>query len=482
MSFPKDFLWGGAVAANQCEGAWNIDGKGVSMPDACTGGALHLARKQDTKIDPEGYYPNHEGIEFYYRYKDDIALLAEMGFKAFRFSIAWTRIFPTGMEDAPNEKGLAFYDNVLDECIKHGIEPIVTLSHYEMPLELAKQYNGWYSRECIDYFYRYCETVFARYSSKVKYWLTFNEINAGMRPLGNYLSLGIINEQNGFFDQIEDNLEQRMQGLHHQFVASAKVVILAHEQYPHFKIGNMMLCALSYPGTCNPNDVRYTQQFMQIYNWYCSDILVYGEYPYYAKRFFRENGITISIAKEDVALLKKGTVDFCSFSYYMSFCQPPKEKSDLEAGSIVVGGENPYLEKTAWGWQIDPVGLRIALNEIYDRYRIPVMIVENGLGARDFVENDGSINDDYRIDYLRRHIEQINEAIDDGVDVIGYLPWGCIDLVSAATGEMEKRYGFIYVDKNNNGEGTLSRKRKKSFYWYKKVISTNGSDLGDIDI
>lgn len=475
--FNSNFLWGGATAANQFEGAWNADGKGVSGPDMCTNGS-HTTPKRITREIEEGVlYPSHEAIDFYHHYKEDIALFAEMGFITFRLSIAWSRIFPTGMEKEPNEAGLLFYDKVFDECLKYGIEPLVTISHYEMPYELTKAYNGWVGRECIDHFVRYCEVIFDRYKDKVKYWLTFNEINAGTMPMGNFLSLGILNEETVDFAHQVDIPSLRYQGLHHQFVASAKVVKLAHEKYPQFKMGNMICFITMYPFTSNPDDVIETQKNMQRMNWFCSDIQVRGEYPYYANRFFEENDIHIKMDEGDLAVLKEGCVDFYTLSYYMSNCVAKKTYQKEVSGNLAGGLKNPYLESSDWGWQIDPKGLRYTLNEIYGRYEIPIMVVENGLGAYDKIEEDGSIQDDYRISYLRKHVEQMKEAVSDGVDLIGYTPWGCIDLVSASTGEMAKRYGFIYVEKYDDGTGTLNRRKKKSFDWYKKVIASNGETL-----
>ena len=476
-TFRKDFLWGGATAANQYEGAWDLDGKGPSVSDMCTNGS-HTTPKRITPIFEEGtLYPSREATDFYHHYKEDIALFAEMGFKTFRMSINWTRIFPTGMEDKPNEKGLEFYDKVFDECHRYGIEPLVTISHYELPYALVEKCNGWEGRECIGYYVHYCETIFERYQNKVKYWLTFNEINAGTMPMGAVLSLGTIKGYSGPVTKVPDRPQERFQALHHQLVASAKVVKLAHDKYPKFKMGNMSIMATSYAYTCNPDDIIANQKNMQINNWYCADVQVRGEYPYFAKRYWEEKGIDIKMEPDDEKILREGKVDFFTFSYYMTSCISTDPANQPVDGNIIAGTKNPYLESSDWGWQIDPKGLRYTLNEVYGRYQIPVMVVENGLGAYDKKEADGSINDDYRIDYLRKHIEQMKEAVKDGVDLMGYTPWGCIDLVSASTGEMAKRYGFIYVEKYDDGTGDLSRKKKKSFDWYKKVISTNGEDL-----
>ena len=475
--FRKDFLWGGATAANQLEGAWNVDGKGISGADMCTNGTHTTPKKITKTIEAGRLYPSHEAIDFYHNYKKDIALFAEMGFKIFRLSIAWTRIFPTGMETEPNELGLQFYDGVFDECKKYDIEPLVTISHYEMPFALTQKYNGWAGRECIDFYVRLCETLFARYQNTVKYWLTFNEINCGIKPFGGYLSLGILNEgTSNLFDQV-DIPQLRYQALHHQLVASAKVVKIAHNKYPHFKMGNMIAFATMYPYTCHPDDILETQKEMQMMSWFCSDIQVRGEYPFYAERYFEENNLVIRKEQGDEEILKEGTVDFYTLSYYLSNCVSTDPQNAKSGGNIFGGIKNPYLKSSDWDWQIDPKGLRYALNEIYGRYNIPLMVVENGLGARDVVEEDGSIHDDYRISYLREHIIQMKEAVADGVDLIGYTPWGCIDIVSASTGEMAKRYGFIYVDKQDDGTGSLERSKKDSFFWYKKVIASNGEDL-----
>lgn len=428
-------------------------------------------------MEKDTFYPSHEAINFYHHYREDIALFAEMGFKVFRFSINWTRIFPTGEESEPNEKGLEFYDRVIDECLKHHIEPLITISHYEVPLALTKKYNGWASREMINIFLKYCEVLFKRYKGKVKYWLTFNEINSATGQFGGFLSQGILNQGTKDFMHQVDIPQLRFQGLHHQFVASAAAVRLAHEIDPEYKVGCMQLFATMYPLTCNPDDVVACQEFSRVKNWFCGDVQVRGQYPAYMKRYFREHDIHVKMAAEDAEILKNGCVDFYTFSYYMSGCISADPNQEQAEGNLIGGVSNPYLKASDWGWQIDPKGLRYTLNEIYDRYQIPVMVVENGLGAFNQPGEDGTIQDDYRIDYLRQHIEQMKEAVEDGVDLMGYTPWGCIDLVSASTGEMAKRYGFIYVEKYDDGTGDLSRKKKKSFDWYKKVIESNGENL-----
>ncbi len=473
----EDFLWGGATAVNQYEGAWDADGKGISVSDVCTEGSAEIPRRVTQGIVPGERYPSHEAVDAYHHYKEDIALFAEMGFKCYRLSIAWTRIFPTGMETEPNEKGLAFYDRVFDELEKYGIEPIVTISHYEMPFALVEKCNGWEGRECIDYYIRFCEAIFERYQNRVRYWLTFNEINSGTVALGSIQALGTFRGYSGPLASAPDKLQERFQALHHQFVASARAVRLAHEKYPRFRMGNMCLQAMMYPFSPNPDDILETEKRNQIINFFCGDVQVRGKYPGYIQRYFEENGITIRMEERDLEDIQKGVVDFYTFSYYMTTCVSADENKEKMGGNFMGGVKNPYLETSAWGWQIDPKGLRYNLNVLYDRYQIPIMIVENGLGAYDQPEEDGCIHDTYRIEYMKKHIEQMKEAVKDGVDLIGYTPWGCVDLISASTGEMAKRYGMIYVDKYDDGTGTLARRKKDSFYWYQKVIASNGEDL-----
>lgn len=477
----KDFLWGGATAANQMEGAWLTDGKKASTADMLSKGSRTTPRKITRKIESGTVYPSHEAIDFYHNYKEDIALMAEMGFQVFRMSIAWSRIFPNGDDEKPNEAGLQFYERVFDELAKYDIEPLVTISHYEMPFHLCEAYNGWADRRVIDFYIRYCRTIFERYKGRVNRWLTFNEINTGTTPYGGYLALGILHEGTEYLTDPVDDCALRYQALHHQFLASALAVNLAHEIDAANQVGCMIVYMTVYPHTCNPEDVLLTQQQDQMQNLFCGDVQVFGEYPYYAKAFFRRNGIRLSMEAEDEAVLKKGCVDFYTFSYYVSNCVSADQTLEATSGNILGGIKNPYLKASEWGWQIDPIGLRYTLNKLYSRYQKPIMLVENGLGAYDKIEEDGTIQDDYRIAYLKEHIEQIALSQEDGVDIFGYTPWGCIDLVSASTGEMEKRYGMIYVDKDNAGKGSLKRYKKKSFTWYRNVIQSNGEQL-NIDI
>lgn len=473
MSFPTNFLWGGATAANQCEGAWDVDGKGPSISDHSRAGNRTASGRRvfDLEIDTDQYYyPSHTAIDFYHHYKEDIALFAEMGYKTYRMSVNWTRIFPNGDEDTPNEAGLQFYDDVFDECLKYGIEPLVTISHFELPFHLGKTYDGFLDKRVIDFYERYATTLFTRYQHKVKYWLTFNEINFGTLPHGLRI--------NGLFNREYTETEQ-YQALHNVFLASARAVIAGHNINPDFKIGCMLAYITMYPKTCKPADVLKTQQMNDKLNFFCGDVQVKGAYPYYMKQYFKDRGIDFEITEEDKALLKAGTVDYYTFSYYMSTCITADidNREDKSGGNLFGGVANEYLETSDWGWQIDPIGLRFTLNQLYSRYEVPLMVVENGLGAFDELNDDHTIDDDYRIDYFRQHIIEMQKALDDGVELIGYTPWGCIDLISAGTGEMSKRYGFIYVDRDDEGNGTLARYPKKSFYWYKKVIESNGESL-----
>ena len=474
--FPENFLWGGAVAAHQVEGAWNEAGKGVSIVDVLTAGAHGVDRKITDGVLPGYYYPNHEAVDFYHHYREDVRLFAEMGFQCFRTSIAWTRIFPKGDEEEPNEAGLQFYDDLFDELQKYGIEPVVTLSHFEMPYYLVEKYGGWKNRKLIDFFVRYALTVMERYRDKVKYWMTFNEINNQKNyryPLFGYTCSGVI------FNREKNPEECMYQTVHHELVASALVVKKGHEINPGFQIGCMIACVPIYPYSCRPEDMMYSVDAMHD-RYLFGDVHVRGEYPSYIYREWERKGFSIRMEEQDAGILKNGTVDFVGFSYYMT--------NAVKAGEAVQGNgldgfpgsiPNPYVERSDWGWQIDPVGLRYALNLLYERYQKPLFVVENGFGAVDELTPEGEISDDYRIAYLRAHIEQMKRAVaDDGVELMGYTPWGCIDCVSFTTGEMKKRYGFIYVDKDNEGNGTLERKRKKSFYWYKRVIETNGECLG----
>lgn len=482
-AFPDTFLWGGATAANQCEGAYLADGKLDNSSDHLTAGSHTKPRQFKFDITPDFYFPSHTAIDHYGRYEEDIALFAEMGFNVYRLSLNWARIFPNGDELVPNQKGLDHYRKVFETCHKYGIEPLVTMSHYEMPFGLTRKYNGWADRRAISDFTRYSETILREYKGLVKYWLTFNEINVlTLLPSGSLMAGGILPEGEDMFggsnQETPEHRNLRFQGLHHQFIASALTVQKAHEIDPDIMVGCMIAGQMPYPYTCSPNDVFANQTAFNMANFLCGDVMVRGAYPGFAKRFYRDNGITIHEEPGDAEILKAGTVDLYTFSYYASgtTTTDPEVLAKL-SGNMFFGPANPYIKASDWGWGIDAKGLRIYLNEVYNRYQIPLIIVENGLGAVDKVEADGSIHDAYRIAYLREHIKEMREAIEDGVDLLGYTPWGCIDLVSAGTGEMKKRYGFIYVDRDDQGNGTLNRSRKDSFFWYKKVIASKGTDL-----
>lgn len=473
-SLPKNFLWGGATAANQCEGGYLEGGKGLGTVDVIPWGedrrAVMLGVKDYRTLPEDAYYPSHEAIDMYHHWKEDIALMAEMGFRCCRFSFAWSRIFPTGEEEEPNEEGLRFYEDMIDEMLARGIQPVVTICHFDVPLHLEQKYGSWRSRKLIDAYLRYCEVIFRRFRDKVTYWMTFNEINMLMHLP--FMGAGISIWEG------ENELQIKYQAAHNELVASAMATKLAHEINPDFQIGCMLAAGQFYPYSCNPADV-WDALSKDRNNYFFIDVQSRGAYPSYAKKFLERNGIVLEMNPEDEQLLKENTVDFIAFSYYASRLTSADPNAGVSTGGNVIKSlRNPYLQASEWGWQIDPQGLRITMNSLYDRYQKPLFIVENGLGAVDKVEEDGSIQDDYRIAYLEAHIKEMMKAVEeDGVELIGYTPWGWIDLVSASTGEMKKRYGFVYVDKDNAGNGTLKRRRKKSFEWYKRVIATNGECL-----
>ena len=488
MGFKEGFLWGGATAANQYEGGYISGGKGIATADVITDGDKDTPRKITIELEdgtrstinrfedlPKGakayidentYYPSHVATDFYNNYKEDIKLMAEMGFKCFRMSINWSRIFPNGDDEIPNEEGLKFYDDVFDELLKYGIEPVVTINHFDLPLNLAIKYEGWLDRKIIDFFENYCKIIFYRYKNKVKYWMTFNEVNF----LRDYTTLGITEAS---------NMQRQQQAIYNLLLSSAKAVILGHKINPEFKIGLMVANILFYPETCNPDDTIKTMELDRGFKDFYLDVQARGYYPSYKLKELERLNITLQKEEGDDDILRNGVVDYIAFSYYNSGVVSTREDKSKTGGNQLGGVKNIYLEESEWGWPIDPQGIRIVLNRLYDKYQKPLMIVENGLGAIDTVEEDGSINDDYRIDYLRKHISEMKKAVEyDGVDLMGYTPWGCIDLVSAGTGEMKKRYGFVYVDMDDKGNGTLKRSKKKSFDWYKKVIESNGEYLG----
>lgn len=469
----KDFLWGTATAANQCEGAYDEGGRGLANVDLCpigknrfdviTGQNVSLTFKEDE------YYPAKNGIDMYHTYKEDIKLFAEMGLKIYRMSIAWSRIFPKGDEKTPNEEGLLFYENFFKELKKYGIKVMVTITHFDCPVHLIRQYGGWKNRKMIDFYKNLCEVLFTRFKDLVDFWLTFNEINIILKAP--FMGAGLV------FEEGEDVEKTLYLAIHNELLANAWAIKIAHGIDPAIKVGCMLAAGSVYPLNAKPESVFNALKLSQK-NYFFTDVQARGYYPQYKLNELKTKNILPEITKEDEKLLRENTVDFISFSYYKTRCANETNSEVEDINNLALGISNPYLEKTDWNWEIDPLGFRITINEIYDRYQKPLFVVENGLGAYDSIEDDGNINDDYRINYLKDHIKNMKDAIEiDGVDILGYTTWGGIDLVSAGTGEMEKRYGFIYVDLDNSGKGTLKRKRKKSFYWYKKVIESNGEIL-----
>ena len=488
--FPAGFYWGGATAANQCEGGWNEGGRGPARTDYTTGGTYEKPRTFTYRMPDgttgtafgmghmaavpkgakgavlEGYiYPNHIGCDFYHHYKEDIALFAEMGFTMYRMSTSWSRFFPNGDETEPNQEGIEFYRDVFRELRKYGIEPLVTISHYDTPIYIEEELGGWSNRYVIELFDRFTDVLFEEYQGLVNYWLTFNEINCLL--MGKLFGLG----------ESKEALQDSYQQLHNQFVASARTVIKAHNFYPNYKVGCMLAGMATYPMTCDPADIMKNQQSMQDSFYYCGDVMARGYYPSYAKRMWNTDGVSPVIYAGDEEVLLEGKVDFFTFSYYQTGCTTTHTGTETVGGNFSMGARNEYLEYSEWGWSMDPSGLRWFLNEVYDRYQMPLMVVENGLGAIDKVSEDGVVHDDYRINYLAKHVDAMADAIADGVDLVGYTTWGCIDLVSAGTGEMRKRYGFIYVDYDDEFNGTGDRSRKDSFWWYKNCIASNGDDV-----
>ena len=469
----KDFLWGGATAANQCEGGWQEGKRGMALVDVIPYGENRMPVMEGCmdyrELPADSIDPGREAIDLYGHYKEDIALFAEMGFRCYRFSLSWSRIFPTGEETKPNEEGLKFYEALIDELLQYGIEPVVTICHFDIPLNLVDKYGSWRNRKVIDFYLNYCDAVFRYFKGKVRYWITFNEINMLMHLP--FMGAGIR------FEQGENELAVKYQAAHNELTASAYAVKLAHEINPEYQVGCMLAAGSVYPYSCRPEDVWESMK-RDRENYFFIDVQARGEYPAYAKKLLEQKGIQLEMGPWDTRILKEHTVDFISLSYYNSRCVRADGQGEASGGNVFASAKNPYLECSQWGWPIDPLGLRITLNALYDRYQKPLFIVENGLGARDEPDENGRIADDYRIDYLKAHILAMMDAADeDGVDLIGYTPWGCVDLISATTGEMSKRYGFIYVDKDDKGNGTWKRVRKKSFFWYREVIEANGENL-----
>lgn len=472
------FLWGGATAANQIEGGYKEGGRGLASVDVIPKGEQRFAVMSGSlsykEVNDNAYFPAREAIDHYHHMKEDVALMAEMGFKAYRFSISWSRIYPTGLEEQPNEAGLAFYDALIDELLSYKIEPVVTICHFDVPITLVDRYGSWKSREMVDLYVKFAQTLLLRYRNKVTYWMTFNEINMLMHLPFLGAAITIL--------PTENRQQVLYQAAHHELVASAKVTKIAKGINPDFQIGCMLAAGQFYAETSHPNDVWAAHEKNRE-NFFFGDVQSRGYYPSYAWRYFEREGIQLDIHSGDLDLLKENTVDFIGFSYYASrMAGTLNENAERSEGNVFATLRNPYLEVSEWGWQIDPVGLRVTMNALYDRYQKPLFIVENGLGANDMLGEDGTVEDEYRINYLREHIREMIKAVDeDGVALLGYTPWGWIDSVSASTGEMKKRYGFVYVDKDNDGAGTLKRYKKQSFYWYKEVIATNGKNCLEKD-
>ncbi|MEI5989630.1 hypothetical protein A5881_001123 [Enterococcus termitis] len=475
VGFPKDFLWGGAIAANQAEGGFGLGGKGLSLADvhlydpkqdiqaASLDSDLTLAQVEQRINDQDGYYPKRVGIDFYHTYPADLALLKEMGFQTFRTSIDWSRIFPHGDELEPNEEGLAFYDRLIDSIIANGMEPIITMLHYETPLYLTTKYGGWQNRKLVDFFVRYGKILLERYQGKVKYWIVINQIN--LVQFESFNSTGICKDQTDHFEQA------KFQAIHHQFVASAKIVELAKQIDPDTKVGTMVADCTAYPYSCDPDDVLLALKRNRMQYFY-TDVQLRGSYPQYALNYFSDQKITIKKEAEDDALLSRATMQFLALSYYYS--QTVSAKQDTMDPTTTT--KNPHLKANPWGWAVDPQGFYNSLSQYYDRYQVPLMVAENGFGMYDQVEH-GRIHDEYRIDYLREHILQMQQALQDGAEIFAYCAWGPIDIISCSSAEMEKRYGFIYVDQDNAGNGSKQRLKKDSFWWYQKVIESNGCIL-----
>lgn len=470
----KNFLWGGATAANQCEGGYNEGGRGLANVDVTPHGKdrypVLAGKMKMLELDNEHYYPALKSIDMFHHFREDIKLFGEMGFKTYRLSIGWTRIFPNGDELEPNEEGLKFYEELFKECHKYGIEPLVTITHFDCPIHLIKEYGGWRNRKLIEFYQRLVTVLFNRYKGLVKYWLTFNEINMILHAP--FIGGGIV------FEAGDNEAQIKFTAAHNQLVASAYATKIAHEIDPNNKVGCMLAAGNYYPYTCHPEDV-FKAMNLDRENYFFIDVQSRGEYPKYALKQLEREKIDVGMTTEDIKVLKENTVDFISFSYYSSrTASADPEINKTTAGNIFASIKNPYLKASEWGWQIDPLGLRITMNMLYDRYQKPLFIVENGLGAKDTLTENGEVIDDYRIDYLKAHIKSFMDAVElDGIELWGYTPWGCIDLVSAGTGEMSKRYGFIYVDRDDAGNGSLKRSKKKSFTWYKNVISSNGENL-----
>ncbi len=482
MAFPKGFLWGTSISAEQAEGAWDEGGKSPVQIDYATAGSTtehrkiwylnadgeresmglwgHLPAGAKYQIFDDLHYTNHDACDFYHHWEEDLNLFAEMGFTTFNTSLAWSRIYPYGVQGGVNKEGVEFYRKVFTKARELGMDPVITLYKYDEPVYFEETYGGWENRAMIDEFVAFAKTCFTEYKGLINKWMTFNEINILIA-----------------FPGKGGDMQRTYEELHNQMIASAKSVIAAHEIDPEIKVGAMLCGICSYPLTPDPEDVMANYKHFQDKFCYCGDAMLRGEYPSYSTRIWKENNVCLNISEEDKQILREGKSDFLGFSYYMSNCITTHANEEQIGGNMQMGIKNPYLKASDWGWQIDPVGYKYFLHLMYDRYQVPLFDVENGLGAFDTVDEDGCIHDTYRIDYHRAHIQKLKEAVEEGVDIFGYTTWGGLDLVSAGTGQMEKRYGMIYVDMDDKGNGTFERKRKDSFFWYKKCIESNGDEL-----
>ena len=488
MSFSKNFLWGTSISAEQVEGGYDEGGKGLTQCDfAAAGSASDMRKVYFEKVDgtrgsmpqfsrlPDGakyklfddlHYPNHIASDFYHHWEEDLALFHEMGFTTFNTTVAWSRIYPRGLEGGVNQEGIAFYRRVFERAKEYGMDPVITLYKYDEPVYFEETYGGWENREMIDEFVGFATTCFKEFKQYINKWLTFNEINI----LLEFHTMGNDSE----------TLQTRVVQLHNQMVASARCVKAAHAIDPNLKVGCMIAGYCVYPLTCDPADVMLAEQAFQNHFCYTTDTMMRGAYPTFAPSFWQKNHLHVDITEQDQRDLAEGKCDFIAFSYYMSKVVTTHENSLKAFGAGTKSDvRNPYLKYSDWGWAIDPVGFRYFLHMLNDRYQKPIFDVENGLGAYDKIAADGHIHDDYRIHYLSAHIQPMKKAVEEGVRLFGYTTWGGLDLVSFTTGQMDKRYGMIYVDMNDKGEGDLHRVRKDSFYWYKKVIASNGEDTDE---
>ena len=469
QKFPDNFLWGASSSAFQIEGAWNEDGKGLTVADF---NSFKRSEKQaDTKV----------ASDFYHHWKSDIALMKELGMKVYRFSLSWARIIPDG-DGEVNQKGLDFYRNVIEELVRQGIQPFVTLYHFDLPYALVEKYNGWEDRRCVFAFERYAKVCFEAFGDLVKYWQVINEQNLMIR----------VNERMNIYETDDWKADKmRAQMDYHMFLAHALATKACHELVLDGKIAPAVSSTCTYPLTNKPEDVWSAKMNDAMKTVYCLDMHYYGQYPGYYMRYLDERNIVPEMLPEDKEILSHGRPDYLAVNYYRTLCTSylPETEEHPKGSRVFRGNEvdfdqygycrdevNENLTRSEYGAAIDPNGLRMVLNDYYARYRLPIIITENGLGVPDELTPDERVHDDYRIDYLRKHIEACRLAIEDGVEMLGYSPWSFMDLLSSHQG-FRKRYGFVYVNREDHDEKDLQRIKKDSYYWYQKVIQTNGEDL-----